>query len=150
MSSDDFETMYKKDNWTKKALVNNYKAKLRLLNTKSDNLHIEMKFSTNLPLPINEDAKREEKEAVRSQRSMSPNKSVEGPEDGDTKKSLAAGNIDASNLNIRDRKTLTGFLYRSDLEHRFKMKEIVEDFPTMKKEVGGKNFDEAISKQLCE
>ena len=108
-----------------------------------------MKFATNIPLPVDPEEKKAEKAAALSQRSMSPTGSVDGTVPMDEREfDLANGKIDAADISMRDKKALTGFLYRSDMEFREKMHEIVKDFPTMKKEVGGKNFDEAISAQL--
>ena len=61
---------------------------------------------------------------------------------------MAAGDIEIENLSLRDKKALTKSLVKQDCEFREKMREIVKDFPAMRNEVGGENFDKTIGKQL--
>ena len=58
------------------------------------------------------------------------------------------GEITANNIGVQDKKQLTKCLMRQDLEFRERMREIVKDFPTMRTEVGGANFDKTIGEQL--
>ena len=135
-----FEIIVKKDQTTKKAFLQNYKQKQNLLQRKMTNMHMEMKFKTNLPLPMDENEPEDDPKTI-SPRIQSPVLS-----NRDTK--LIAGEIRVENITTREKKTLTKQLMRNDLEFRDKMREIVKDFPTMRDEVGGGNFEKTIGEQL--
>ena len=107
-------------------------------------MHIEMKFSTNLAAPIEDNEVDEEEKAI-SQRSMSTG-SIKGV---DREEKLVAGEIPiVDNLTNRERKALTKRLMKQEIEFREHMREVVKDFPTMRAEVGGGNFDKAIRETL--
>ena len=105
---------------------------------------MEMKFSTNLAAPIDENDPDEEEQAM-SQRSMSTG-SIKGV---DRENQLVAGEIPVvENLTNREKKALTKRLIKQEAEFREHMREVVKDFPTMKETVGGGNFDKAIRETL--
>ena len=106
---------------------------------------MEMKFSTNLAAPI-EDNEPDEEEQAMSQRSMSVG-SIKGGVDRENQ--LVAGEIPVvDNLTNREKKALTKRLVKQEAEFREHMREVVKDFPTMKETIGGGNFNKAIRETL--
>ena len=67
----------------------------------------------------------------------------------DREDQLVAGEIKVvDNLTNREKKALTKRLMKTEIEFREHMREIVKDFPTMRAEVGGGNFDKTIRDTL--
>ena len=111
-------------------------------------MHVEMKFATNLALPEDKNTIKEEDQAEQlSQRSPSPGN--ESPAKI-RENQFSIGDVDADNLSVRDKKALTKCLVKQDCEFREKMYEIVKDFPSMRTEVGGGNFEKIIGERLLQ
>ena len=51
----EFEGLFKKDQHVRRAFISNYRAKMRFLQMKMNNMHMDLKFSTALIDPIDDE-----------------------------------------------------------------------------------------------
>ena len=51
----EFEGLFKKDNHVRRAFISNYRAKMRFLQMKMNNMHMDLKFSSALIEPIDDE-----------------------------------------------------------------------------------------------